>query len=151
MTTVEASVEIRAPIEEVWRIVSDPRNLPRWDSRILSVESPPEDGLEVGSRYSAVVGFMAVKARVSCEVLEVTVPSHAKIHLRGVVDAIVETTLAPIDERRTLLHHHVEYKFPGGPLGGIVANAVNLLGAPMLLRHGAQGQKRQVEEEVPAG
>ena len=31
MTTVEFSVEVEAPPEQVWTVASDPRNLPHWD------------------------------------------------------------------------------------------------------------------------
>ena len=39
MTVVEASTVVDAPATEVWKVVSDPRNLPRWDRRIGRVEA----------------------------------------------------------------------------------------------------------------
>ncbi len=45
MTVVQTAVEVEAPPEKVWEVVSDPRNLPRWDNRITSVEGVPKDGL----------------------------------------------------------------------------------------------------------
>lgn len=147
MTVVEASVEIDAPIPDVWEVVSDPRNLPRWDRRVVAVKDPPPRGLEIGSRYTAVVGFMGVRARVACEVMDVRAAEYAKIHLRGLVEATVETWLRTLDENRTLLRHRVDYRFAGGSLGALIANAVNILGAGTLLRRGTESQKRQVEED----
>ena len=61
MTTAEYSVEIDAPPEAVWEVTSDPRNLPHWDRHIVAVKVP-EGGLLQGSTYSAVMGFMGVRA-----------------------------------------------------------------------------------------
>ena len=37
VTTVEFSVEVDAPPERVWKVTSNPRNLPHWDKHIESV------------------------------------------------------------------------------------------------------------------
>src|SRR2546425_967993 len=43
MSVVQVSVDVDAPPESVWAIVSDPRNLPRWDRRIVAVDGVPAE------------------------------------------------------------------------------------------------------------
>jgi predicted membrane protein len=57
----------------------------------------------------------------------------------------VRTSLRPVGTRRTRLEHEVEYRFPGGPVGALLAGAVNRLGAGAILRRGLRAQKEQVE------
>ncbi|HEY1330243.1 MAG TPA: SRPBCC family protein [Actinomycetota bacterium] len=146
MTIVEASLEIGAPPKEVWKVVSDPRNLPMWNRHIVDVKNAPEDGLRTGSRYTTTVGFMGVRAGIACEAIEVRAPEYAEIRLHGLLDAVVETRLRALSGDRTLLRHHVEYRFVGGPVGDLAASVVQMFGAGTLLRRGMQAQKRQAED-----
>ena len=95
MTSAECSVEVDAPPEAVWEVTSDPRNLPHWDRHIVAVKVP-SSGLHVGSRYDAVMGFMGVRASVPCDVLEWEPPWRAKLHLGGVLNAKVMTSIASL-------------------------------------------------------
>jgi uncharacterized protein YndB with AHSA1/START domain len=51
MTTFETSVRIRRPIEEVFAFVSDPLQLPQWNSAVQSVRKTAGQEREVGSTY----------------------------------------------------------------------------------------------------
>ena len=146
MTVVHASVEIAASPADVWAVVADPRNLPRWDRRITGVDGVPNDGLGEGAGYFVTMRFMGARITVPAKVIELRPREYSRIHLGGVVDATVETWLEPLGAGWTRLRHRVHSRFRGGPFGGLAARAVKLLGAPVLLRHGAQAQKRQVEE-----
>ncbi len=146
MTVVQISVEIEAPTDEVWAVVADPTNLSRWDHRIEGVEGLPSDGLHEGTTYRVKLRFVGARASVPARVLELRPQEYAKVHLGGLVNATVETWVEPIGERRTRLRHRVDYRFRGGPLGGLAARFVKIFGAPILLRHGAEAQKHHVEE-----
>jgi hypothetical protein len=148
VSVVEASIEIEASVTEVWSVVADPRNLPHWDHRIISVQGVPPDGLRRGTTYSVTVRLVAARATIPAEVVDLRSEEYARVRLGGVVNATVETWLEPLSERRTRLRHRVDYRFRGGPLGGLAARAVTLLGAPILLRRGVEAQKRQVEASI---
>ena len=144
VTTVEYSVEVDAPPEVVWEVASDPRNLPHWDKHIVSV-SLPAASLEVGSRYETEMGFMAVRARVPCEVLEWDPPWRSVIHLGGLLDATVTTSVAALPRDRSVLRHQIDYIFRG-PLGRFAAASVNAVGgAEFALRRGVLAQKHEIE------
>ena len=149
MSVVEASVVVNASADDVWAVVSDPRNLPRWDHRIGRVVGPPEDGLKPGATYETEVHVLGVRALVPCKVEEVDVGEYARIRLRGLLTATVETWLHELPGDRTHLSHRIEYRFRGGVLGELAAQTVGMLGASTLLRHGIEAQKRQIEARFP--
>jgi uncharacterized protein YndB with AHSA1/START domain len=144
MTTVEFSVEVDAPPERVWKVTSDPANLPNWDRHIESVRAP-EGGMAVGVRYEVVMRFMALRTTVAAEVLEWDPPWHAVITLAGLLEATVSTSIASLPSDRSLLRHEVTYRFRG-PLGGIGARSIQAVGGSQLaLKHGVLAQKHDIE------
>src|SRR5262249_6374500 len=57
MTVVEASTVVDAPPAAVWKVVSDPRNLPRWDRWIGQVRGADPGPFHTGSEYETEVRF----------------------------------------------------------------------------------------------
>ncbi len=146
VSVVEVLVEVEAPPERVWEVVSDPRKLSHWDRHVESVEGVPAGGLAEGVRYTTVMRFMAVRGHVAAEVLEFVPPHRAVIMLTGLIDAIVTTIVEPLPGDRSLLKHVVDYHFRGGFIGDFAARSLQLLGgAQLALRHGTLAQKREIE------
>jgi uncharacterized membrane protein len=146
VSVIEVAVDVERPREEVWEVVSDPRNLPRWNRHVVSVEGVPRDGLREGSTYTTHVSFMGVHAKADAKVVELRPPEYAKVRLSGLAEGTVETWLEPRDGSSTRLRHRIDYRFKGGPLGAFAARAVSRMGAGRLLRRGAESQKTQAEE-----
>jgi carbon monoxide dehydrogenase subunit G len=143
-TRAEASIEIDAPPETVWKMASDPRNLPHWDRHIEAAHVARET-LRPGSRYEVRMRFMAVTARVEVEVREWEPPWRAVLQLHGLLQATVTTSVASLPFDRSLLRHQVEYRFKG-PLGLFGARSLNAVGgAHLALRRGLAAQKREIE------
>jgi carbon monoxide dehydrogenase subunit G len=143
-TRAEASIEIDAPPETVWKVASDPRNLPHWDRHIEAAHVARET-LGPGSRYEVRMRFMAVTARVEVEVREWEPPWRAVLQLHGLLQATVTTSVASLPFDRSLLRHEVEYRFKG-PLGLFGARSLNAVGgAHLALRRGLAAQKREIE------
>lgn len=145
MSVIEVVVDVDRPREDVWKVVSDPKNLPRWNRHIVSVEGVPQDGLREGSQYTTHVSFMGVRAKTDAKVVELRPPEYAKVRLSGLAEATVETWLEPRDGGTTRLRHRIDYRFKGGPLGAFAARAVSKMGATRMLRRGAESQKTQAE------
>jgi uncharacterized membrane protein len=143
-TRAEASIEIDAPPETVWKVASDPRNLPHWDRHIEAAHVARET-LGPGSRYEVRMRFMAVTARVEVEVREWEPPWRSVLQLHGLLQATVTTSVASLPFDRSLLRHEVEYRFKG-PLGLFGARSLNAVGgAHLALRRGLAAQKREIE------
>jgi len=146
VTTITVELEIDAIPEQVWAVVSDPRNLPHWQKHIVDVVGIPPGGLAEGARYTTYMRFMAVRARIAGEVLEWDPPHVSTIRLKGVIDATVTTTVEALGDHRSRLRHEVDYRFHGGTLGKFAARSMALVGgAQFALRHGALAQKREIE------
>jgi carbon monoxide dehydrogenase subunit G len=146
VVTVRVGVDVDAEPEDAWSVVSDPRNLPQWDRHIVAVEGVPPGGLGRGVRYVTVMGFVGMRARVECEVLEWRPPLRAVIRLSGLLDATVSTTLSRIGPNRSRLVHEVDFRLRGGPLGAFAGRSLRLVGGPQLaLRRGTLAQKRDIE------
>jgi ligand-binding SRPBCC domain-containing protein len=144
MTTVEYSVEVDAPPEEVWAITSDPRDLPAWERHIESV-AVPDGGLKPGARYDVTMSFMGVKATVPCTVREWEPPWRSVVELGGLLKATVATSIASLPFERSVLRHEVRYVFRG-PLGSFAAASVRAVGgAEYALKRGTEAQRRQIE------
>ncbi|MBI4261289.1 MAG: SRPBCC family protein [Actinobacteria bacterium] len=147
MTRVSTTVEVEAPLERVWEVVSDPRNLPRWDRHITAVEGVPDSGLEEGTTYETELRFMGLHSHVHAEVEELDPPSYARIRLSGLLEAEVITRLAALDGGRTRLEQVVDFEFRGGTLARMASRGLRLTGGPAIaLRRGVAAQKRQAEE-----
>jgi len=144
VTVVEASDEIEAPPQRVWKVVSDVRHLPFWDRHITDV-TVPRDGMRVGATFTVRLRFMAVPGTVRGEVLEWEPPWRSRIRLGGLLDATVTTSVASLPFERSLLRHEIDYRFRG-PLGHFTASSLNAVGGPRyVLRRGLAAQKRQIE------
>jgi uncharacterized protein YndB with AHSA1/START domain len=143
-TRAEASIEIDAPPETVWKAASDPRNLPHWDRHIEAAHVARES-LVPGSRYRVKMRFMAATTHVEVEVREWEPPWRAVLQLDGLLQATVTTSIAALPFDRSLLRHQVEYRFRG-PLGLFGARSLNAVGgAQLALRRGLAAQKREIE------
>ena len=108
----------------------------------------PKAGIEEGTEYTTIMSFMGVRAHVDVEVLEIKPPDYSRIRLSGpVLEAIVTTRVAPLDDGRSRLEHVVDYEFRGGVLGRLAQRALDVTGGPgMMLRRGTLAQKQQIEE-----
>ena len=145
MTTIRTDVEIDASAAETWTIVSDPRNLPKWNKHILAVSGVPEEGLKPGTTYWTVMGGFGLRFRIRADVVEFDPPRYSWIRLSGPVVASVRTWVAPAGERKARLQHEVDYHVRGGPVGEVIARALRRLGAAKMLKRGVEAQRQQVE------
>jgi len=103
------------------------------------------------------MSFMGVRATVPCAIVEWEPPWRSIVHLGGLLDATVVTSIAELPFDRSVLRHEVTYVF-SGPLGRFAAASVNAVGgAEFALRRGTLAQKREIErraallEELYAG
>ncbi len=88
---------------------------------------------------------MGAHARSTATVLELRPPEFAKVRLDGMLDATIETRVERIDDGRTRLRHRIDYRFKGGPIGQFASRALQMLGAPSVVKRGVVAQKRQAE------
>jgi uncharacterized protein YndB with AHSA1/START domain len=146
VSVVRASEIVEATPEEVWEVIADPRNLPRWNQHINKVKGVPEDGLKPGSRYTTSLRIVGVPFDVHAEVRKIEPPRYAEIRLTGPLEAVVRTWVRSAGKRRSRLEHEVTYRVKRiGPAGRIIDQGLRVMGAGTLLKRGTRAQKRQIE------
>jgi uncharacterized membrane protein len=145
VTVVRHSEIVDAPPDEVWRVIADPRNLPRWNRHIAGVDGAPNGLVTAGDRYTTELRVMGLTLRVQAQVVESEAPRYARVAISGPLEATVRTRVRPVAKGRSRLDHEIDYRFRGGPAGALLARSVRLLGAATILKRGMRAQKRQVE------
>lgn len=65
MTSIEQSVVIGRPVEEVWAYVTDPANNPVWQGPVMEVRRGAGAPLEVGSELEEVMQFLGRRIEVT--------------------------------------------------------------------------------------
>ncbi|GAA2141743.1 hypothetical protein GCM10009844_12390 [Nocardioides koreensis] len=70
MTHISGEVSIDAPVEEVFDLVADERNEPRYNPRIVRAEKLSEGPVGSGTRFVAEPRGMGARGRMTLEVVE---------------------------------------------------------------------------------
>jgi uncharacterized membrane protein len=68
MITLETSIEIHRPVEDVFAFVSDFRHGPQWQEAIKEVHVTPDGPPIVGTKATQVVSFLGVKLEPTGEI-----------------------------------------------------------------------------------
>ena len=70
MATLDFSIEINRPLEEVFAFVSNPENMPRWSSTGSEVKITSAGPIGVGTTYRSVVTILGRRIEVEVEITE---------------------------------------------------------------------------------
>jgi len=123
---VSQSIEIDAPIEEVWELVMDPHRLGEWVTIHRDVAEVPDGELETGSRFRQEMRLKGVPLKVSWEVTECERPRRAR--WEGTAAAGAKARIA-YDLKRsgsgTRFDYENEFELPAGRVGKLAGRAFN--------------------------
>ena len=123
---VAQSIEIDAPIEEVWELVMDPHRLGEWVSIHREVSEVPEGELAEGSRFRQEMKLKGVPLKVGWEVVEATPPRTARWHGEAAAGAKARISYE-LSERdgSTVFDYENEFDLPAGKVGKLAGKAFN--------------------------
>ena len=125
MSVVEVSIQINAPIDEVFELAMDPKRTLDWVTIARSVKdvkgSPTAEGFEMKQQLC----LRGVPFWVTWDLVEVDTPRFARFEGRGPMrsKALIENRLTEKDGG-TLYHYKNEFKAPFGPLGAAAEHIV---------------------------
>ena len=151
MSVVETSIDIEAPIDEVFQLAMDPDGTQEWVTISRGVVrhsgSPDTEGFTMDQKLC----LRGVTFKVHWELVEVDAPRFARFEGRGPMrsKAFIENRLS---ERDGVTHYEYrnEFKPPLGPLGN-AAQHVIAGGVPEReARESLQNLKRLAESRVRA-
>jgi carbon monoxide dehydrogenase subunit G len=120
VSEVSTSIDIDAPIEDVWRTVMDPTRLEEWVTIHRRLVSYDSDEME------QVLCLRGANFKVKWHLAASSEPQHAKWKGRGPARSHAETEYRLHDNGRggTRFDYRNEFKAPLGPLGAIASHAI---------------------------
>ena len=119
MSTVNAKIEIEAPIDEVWETVMDPHRLGDWVTIHKSVRDVSQSPMRRGATMDQSIHVRGVTFRVHWTLIAVDAPNSAEWEGLGPAHsrARIHYALARSDDRSTVFEYTNEFHPPGGRLG----------------------------------
>ncbi len=120
MSEVVTSIDIDAPVEDVWRTVMDPTRLQEWVTIHRKLISHSTDAME------QVMCLRGANFKVKWKLVQSDEPRHAMWQGRGPARSHAETEYRLSDNGRggTRFDYRNEFKAPLGPLGALASNAL---------------------------
>ncbi|WP_187369334.1 SRPBCC family protein [Baekduia soli] len=120
MSEVLASIDIDAPVEDVWATVMDPRRLQDWVTIHRKLVSHSPDEME------QVLHLRGANFKVKWYLATNDAPHHAEWKGRGPARSHAETEYRLADNGRggTRFDYRNEFKVPLGPLGAVASRAI---------------------------
>jgi uncharacterized membrane protein len=123
---VEHSVEIAAPVEEVFAYVDDHTKTKEWMYGLHAMEPVGEQTSGVGATYDGVMKVgVSLTSRIRCSgweqdrLIEIT-------SIKGIKNT-QRWTFTDLGDGRTRVDAWIRYQLPGGPAGAAIAAAVKPL------------------------
>lgn len=123
MPTVEQSIDIRAPIEEVFDAITDPRRTPEWNTSITEVSGVTYP-MQTGSTWSQTVMVAGRPVKLNCKVTRYERPHDGEVEVSGDQRGYIWTRCASLDGS-TRVVQRVEYEPPGGMLGRMMGGMIS--------------------------
>lgn len=140
---VEHTVEIAAPVEEVFAYVDDYTTTQDWMYGLQRIEPVGEPRHGVGATYDGVMKLgVSLSSRVRCTGYE---PGRL-IELSSIsgIRNAQRWTFTDLGDGRTRVEAHISYTLPGGPAGKVIENAVKpFIG--IAIKHSSETLVRNIE------
>jgi uncharacterized protein YndB with AHSA1/START domain len=126
MSTVQATIEIDAPIERVWATVMDPQRLGDWVTIHKSIHNVSDSPLCEGATMEQALHVRGITFHVHWTVVALREPRRAEWEGGGPAHstAIIRYELSPTDDGRTRFQYTNEFHPPGGRLGNVAGRFI---------------------------
>jgi uncharacterized protein YndB with AHSA1/START domain len=120
VTEVSTSIDIDAPVRDVWKVVMDPSRLADWVTIHRRLVSHSDDEME------QVLCLRGANFHVKWHLETENAPFHAEWHGRGPARSHAETEYNLADNGRggTRFDYRNQFKAPFGPLGAAASRAL---------------------------
>jgi carbon monoxide dehydrogenase subunit G len=120
VTEVSTSIDIDAPVRDVWKVVMDPSRLADWVTIHRRLVSHSDDEME------QVLCLRGANFHVKWHLETENEPFHAEWHGRGPARSHAETEYNLADNGRggTRFDYRNQFKAPFGPLGAAASRAL---------------------------
>ena len=126
MSTVQAEIEINAPIERVWETIMDPGRLGDWVTIHKSVKDVSDSPLRQGATMDQAIQVRGLTFRVHWQLVSVSPPHAAQWEGGGPAhsNALIRYELSSDEGDRTKFRYTNEFHPPGGRLGNVAGRMI---------------------------
>jgi uncharacterized protein YndB with AHSA1/START domain len=125
MSEVVTSIDIAAPVEEVWAACMDPERLHEWVTIHRVLHDHSGGPLRMGYEMDQTLCLRGVKFKVHWELGACEEPTHAEWRGRGPARAKAETEYRlTARDGGTRFDYRNAFRPPLGPLGAVAASAL---------------------------
>lgn len=138
MLRIEKSIGIQAPIEYVFRALTDPARGPEWNPNILDVKHVSDTTIGRGTTWQQTMVMMGRPVELQCEIVQYDPPERGLLQISGGQEASVLTKCERQGDA-TKVTQVLEFTPPGGKLGMLAGRAF----LPRLEHEIWQGMQRQ--------
>jgi uncharacterized protein YndB with AHSA1/START domain len=98
MTRIDGEIVIAAPVEQVFDMVADERNEPRYNPRIVRAEKTSDGPVGRGTRFTAQPRGMGPKGIMTVEVVDYDRPDRLVMSIgSSYLDVVGALSFAPVD------------------------------------------------------
>ena len=116
MATIHKSIDIAAPAERVFKMLTDPKRLPEYAPGLISVEDIRQTEQHIGDSFRATYAVLGLHFPMTFTVTEYEQPSKLTTRFEGGMKGTWSWRLSP-GGKSTHLTTAMEYEMAGGMLG----------------------------------
>jgi uncharacterized protein YndB with AHSA1/START domain len=138
VTQVEATLDIRAPIELVFLAITDPRRAREWNDNVADVTNISDYPVRQGSTWRQVTIMAGRPTNLNCRIATFRPPYEGLLEISGGQKGSVRT-LCELIPGGTRVRQILDFVPPGGALGRLAAKAIS----PVVHRELTQALERQ--------
>jgi uncharacterized protein YndB with AHSA1/START domain len=126
MSTVQAEIDIDAPIERVWETVMNPERLGDWVTIHKSVSNVSGNTGRKGATMDQALQVRGLTFRVHWELVSVDAPHEARWEGGGPAhsNALIKYELSSGENGHTTFRYTNEFHPPGGRLGNVAGRMI---------------------------
>ncbi|MGI8968448.1 MAG: SRPBCC family protein [Chloroflexota bacterium] len=143
MPSVEESIDIPAPVDRVFPVITDPRRSLEWSSSIASVRDISDDPVHEGSTWRQTAMVVGREVEMTCTITTWEPPNRGILAITGDQRGQVTTICRP-DGDGTRVTQVLDYEVPHGIAGGVF----NLVAGNLLHRELSQSLGRMRDAMV---
>jgi uncharacterized protein YndB with AHSA1/START domain len=126
MPNVEQSIDISAPIERVWELLTDLERLEDWVSIHREFPEPPPADVQEGTTFQQTLTVAGTPFAVEWTAVEVDGPQRLSWQGTGPAGATADTTYGLSNENGgTRFTYRNEFKLPAGEIGEAAGSVVS--------------------------
>jgi uncharacterized membrane protein len=125
MSVVIASIDISAPMQEVWDFIMDPKQIREWVTILERVDYADPPPVRPGYRMDQTLRLRGVPVKVRWTLKYMEQPTYARWEGTGPAGskAVIEDRLSTRDGK-TRFDYHNEFRTPLGPLGAAASKVI---------------------------